>query len=338
MKMKFGKHLVGDRKTLIIAEAAVEHLGSLNVAKKMIDVGEKAGVDFVKFQLHIQSEEMLADKIHFWGGSLDEILDKNNLSLDDHKELIAYCSTKNVDYLCTPFSAAAVRLLDQLGVCGFKMGSGELTNFELLQAIVETGKPVIVSTGMSRIQEIEETVNFLKANSIEVALTHCTSIYPAPPETLNLKLMERFKEKFKVPVGHSDHSVGIHSSVAAVALGANIIERHFTLSKELKGPDWEVSLEPDMLIDLVRCIRETEMSLGDGIKTITKEEEVVRNWAHHSIVTIREIRAGEVFSRENLSVKRPGGGMPSKDLKNVIGKKASKNISIDVQLTDEDIE
>lgn len=338
MKMKFGNHLVGDRKTLIIAEAAVEHLGSLNVAKKMIDVGEKAGVDFVKFQLHIQSEEMLADKIHFWGGSLDEILDKNNLSLDDHKELIAYCSTKNVDYLCTPFSAAAVRLLDQLGVCGFKMGSGELTNFELLQAIVETGKPVIVSTGMSRIQEIEETVNFLKANSIEVALTHCTSIYPAPPETLNLKLMERFKEKFKVPVGHSDHSVGIHSSVAAVALGANIIERHFTLSKELKGPDWEVSLEPDMLIDLVRCIRETEMSLGDGIKTITKEEEEVRNWAHHSIVTIREIRAGEVFSRENLSVKRPGGGMPSKDLKNVIGKKASKNISIDVQLTDEDIE
>ena len=338
MKIQFGKHLIGGSKTIVIAEAAVEHLGSLNVAKKMVDVAQDAGVDFIKFQLHIPSEEMLQDKIHFWGGSLDEILDKNNLSLGDHKELIDYCANKEVDYLCTPFSAAAVRHLDNLGVCGFKMGSGELTNFELLQAIVETGKPVIVSTGMSQIHEIEETVAFLKSNNIDVALTHCTSIYPAPPETLNLRFMEKLRDNFRVPVGHSDHSVDIHSSIAAVALGASVIERHFTLSKELKGPDWEVSLEPKKLIELVRCIRDTELSLGDGIKTITEQEEEVRNWAHHSIVTIKEIRAGELFSRENLSVKRPGGGLPSKQLENIIGTKATRDIDVDVQLTKADIE
>jgi sialic acid synthase SpsE len=338
MKMNFGNYTIGDGHTLIIAEAAVEHLGSLNVAKKMVDLAEKAGVDFVKFQLHIPAEEMLSNKIHFWGGSLDEILDKNNLTLDDHKELIKYCKDKSVDYLCTPFSAAAVRLLDELGVCGFKMGSGELTNFELLQAIVDTGKPVIVSTGMSTVSEIEETVSFLQQNGINLALTHCTSIYPAPPSTLNLKFMNRLKEKFHVPVGHSDHSEGLHSSVAAVALGADIIERHFTLTKELRGPDWEVSLEPRALEQLVKQIRDTELFLGNGIKTITKEENTVRNWAHHSIVTICDIKVGECLTRDNLSVKRPGGGLPSKELENIIGKKARREILGNTQLTKADFE
>ena len=176
-----GKFTINENSnTVVIAEAAVEHLGNLNVAMRMADAAKDAGVDIIKYQMHIPSSEMLPDKIKFWGGSLDEILENYNLSIDDHENLIKYCKKIDIQYLCTPFCAHAVKVLDELGVVGFKTGSGELGNFELMKAISKTKKPVVVSTGMSTIKEIEATVNYLKSLKVQFMLTNCTSIYPAP--------------------------------------------------------------------------------------------------------------------------------------------------------------
>ena len=322
---------------IIIAEAAVEHLGNLHAAKRMADSALECGADVIKYQMHLPEHEMLKGRIKFWGGSLDEILENYNLSVEGHKELIQYCETIGIQYLCTPFCPEAVKILDDLGVVGFKTGSGELTNFPLMEEISKTGKPVIVSSGMSTEDEIEDTVNFLKQRDVDFAITHCTSIYPSPYSAINLRYIKTLQEKFKVHSGHSDHTPTMWTAIGAVSYGAKIIEKHFTLSKSLKGPDFEVSLEPNDFKTMVKAIRAVEAATGTGKKEILKDEKVVREWAHHSIVTIKNVEKGDVFSFENLSVKRPGDGLPSSMLPKILGKIAVKDVHVDKQLTLEDV-
>ena len=326
-----------DSNTVVIAEAAVEHLGNLNVAMRMADAAKAIGVDIIKYQMHIPESEMLPNKIKFWGGSLDEILENYNLSVSDHEHLIAYCKDIGIQYLCTPFCEEAVGVLNDLGVVGFKTGSGELGNLSMMQAIADTKKPVIISTGMSTYEEISQTVDFMKKLNAEFMLTNCTSIYPAPYSQLNLRLIKKLHSDFDVWVGHSDHTPDIWSSLGAVGMGAKVIEKHFTLNRFMKGPDAEVSLEPNEMKQMVNAIKIIDQAKGDGIKKIQPDEEEVRDWAHHSVVSIKDITEGEIINSKQVSVKRPGNGIPAAQLNKVIGSKATTNIKADTQLSWDDI-
>jgi sialic acid synthase SpsE len=327
-----------DSNTVVIAEAAVEHLGSLNVAIRMADAAKDLGVDIIKYQMHIPSSEMLPNKIKFWGGSLDSILENYNLTVADHEKLIAHCKNIGIQYLCTPFCAEAVRVLDELDVVGFKTGSGELGNFQLMKAIAGTGKPVIISTGMSTEQEVKATVDYMKSLKAEFMLTNCTSIYPAPYSSINLKLIEVMHDKYDVWVGHSDHTPDMWTAVGAVGMGAKLIEKHFTLDRYLQGPDAAVSLEPKEMKQMIEGIRIIDEAKGDGIKKVQKDEEQVRDWAHHSVVSLVDIEAGVTITANCVSVKRPGTGIPAAKLDEVIGSKTVSFIPKDSILNWVDIE
>jgi sialic acid synthase SpsE len=326
-----------DSNTVVIAEAAVEHLGSLNVAIRMADAAKALGVDIIKYQMHIPSSEMLANKINFWGGSLDQILENYNLTISDHEKLIAHCSNIGIQYLCTPFCAEAVRVLNELGVVGFKTGSGELGNLQLMKAIADTNKPVIISTGMSTEEEIKQTVDFMKSLNAEFMLTNCTSIYPAPYTSINLKLIEVLRSTFDVWVGHSDHTPDIWTAVGAVGMGAKLIEKHFTLDRFLQGPDAAVSLEPKEMKQMIDGIRIIDEAKGDGVKVVQKEEQQVRDWAHHSVVSLVDIQEGALITNNCVGVKRPGTGIPAAKLDTVIGSKSKAFISKDSILKWDDI-
>jgi sialic acid synthase SpsE len=330
--LKFGNITIGENFPVVtIAEAAVEHLGNLNVAMRMADKAKDIGADFIKFQMHLPEEEMILDVIKFWGGSLDEILEKYNLSVDDHRALIKYCREIGIQYLCTPFCPKAVDVLNELGVPGFKTGSGEMTNFPMMERIANTGKPVIVSTGMCNDEEVGETVNFLKARKVKFMITNCTSIYPAPYETINLNLIPEYKKKFNVLVGHSDHTPDIWTSLGAVALGAKVIEKHFTLNRAMRGPDYEVSIEPGDFKLMVDAIKKIESALG-ATKQLHEEEKTVRDWAHHSVVTLVDVPKNVALQAEMLSVKRPGRGIPAKHLDDLLNYKTNKALSKDTIL------
>lgn len=320
-------------RPLIIAECAVEHLGSLNVAKRMAYVAKKIGVDIVKYQLHLQNEEMLPNKIKFWGGSLDSILEKYNLSISDHYELHKYCNSIGIEYLCTPFSPKAVKILNKIGVKRFKTGSGEMMNLPLIDEIIKTKKPLIMSTGMSLLGDVDFAVNYFlkKSKKNLLTLTNCTSIYPCPNNKVNLDLINLYKNRYGIAVGHSDHTIDIYSSLGAVSLGAKIIEKHFTLNKELKGPDFEVSLEPHEMKQLVIGSKKIYQSLGN-IKKIHEKENITKNWAYHSIVSKKIIKKGDKLTKSNITVKRPGGGIPAKKFNDILGKFYSKDISHNKQL------
>ena len=312
-------------KVIFIAEAAVEHLGSLNVAKQMALTAKRSGADIIKFQMHIPESEMLKNKIKFWGGSLDQILDNYNLTINDHKELIKYCKKINIQYLCTPFCPEAVKVLNKLGVKGFKTGSGEMLNLPLIDQIIKTRKPLILSTGMSTLKEVEFIVGYLKKNKANFMIMNCTSIYPCPPKFVNLNLINLYKAKFNILVGHSDHTSDIWTSLGAVANGAQAIEKHFTLNRNLEGPDFEVSLEPQEFKMMVEGAEVIKLALGNT-KKIHQKEVAVRNWAHHSIVAKQNIKKFQKLTENNLTVKRPGGGIPAHEFYSVIGKKVNKRI------------
>jgi sialic acid synthase SpsE len=336
--LKFGEVTIGEGfPAVTIAEAAVEHLGSLNVAMRMAEKAKDIGANFIKFQMHLPADEMIPDVIKFWGGSLDEILENYNLSLDDHRALIKYCNEIGIQYLCTPFCPTAVDVLDELGVVGFKTGSGEMTNFPLMERIAKTGKPVIVSTGMCTYEEVEETVNFLKAKNVQFMITNCTSIYPAPYETINLNLIPEYKKNFNILVGHSDHTPDIWTSLGAVALGAKVIEKHFTLNRAMKGPDFEVSLEPEEFKLMVEAIKKIDAALG-AKKKLHGDEKNVRDWAHHSVVTLVDLPENSVLKSEVLSVKRPGRGIPAKHLGDILKYRTTKALPKDTILQWDDIE
>jgi N-acetylneuraminate synthase len=322
---------------VIIAEAACEHQGSLIAAKQLVDLAKESGAGIVKFQMHLPDQEMIPDSIHFWAGSMDEVLDKVNLKPEDHVELIKYCKQVGIQYLCTPFCAPAADALASFGVDAFKIGSGELTNIPMQRHVARLGKPMIVSTGMATLDEIAETVAALKEEKATFMLTHCVSAYPPRYEQINLGMIRRLKEMFGVMVGYSDHTAEIWSTVGAVVAGARVIEKHFTPDHALKGPDHHISLEPREFRVMVDAIRKLEVALG-AEKKVQPEEEPVRQWAHHSVVSVRDIVRGVRITPDMIGVKRPGWGVPAKHLPEFYGRTARKNIPANSLLKWEDVE
>lgn len=337
-EIRFGRILVGETSpVVIIAEAACEHQGDLDEAKRLVELAKQAGADIVKFQLHLPNEEMIPESIRFWAGSMDEVLARVNLPPEAHRVLVKYCKEVGIQYLCTPFCAKAADILDELGVEGFKIGSGEMTNIPMLRQIARKGKPMFVSTGMATLEEIRETVQALKEEGAEFVLMNCTSAYPPRYEEVNLGFIRRMKDLFDVLVGHSDHTSDIWAPLGAVVIGAKVIEKHLTPDRSLKGPDHFISLEPNEFRTMVEAIRKLEAALGSEKKVHASEEEV-RRWAHHSVVSLCEIPAGAVITPEMVGVKRPGWGIPAKHLEQFYGRVYKRYIPANSLLRWEDIE
>lgn len=332
---------LGMGKVLIIAEAGVNHNGSLELAKRLIDVAAEAGVDYVKFQT-FKSENLVskqAPKAEYQKrnvGNMDEtqfnMLKKLELSPEQHKELIGYCRKKEIHFFSTAFDLDSIAFLSELKLGLWKIPSGEITNYPYLKKIAQQGESVILSSGMSDLQDIANAIVVLEKHGIrrdQITVLHCNTEYPTPMQDVNLRAMQTIKEHFGVEVGYSDHTVGIEIPIAAVALGASVIEKHFTLDRTMEGPDHRASLEPRELKDMVKAIRNVEFALGSGDKKVTESELKNRIIARKSIVAVRDINVGEVFSENNITVKRPGGGISPMAWENVIGKIAKKNFHID---------
>lgn len=322
-KLEFGNR----KPTFIIAECGINHNGDLNTAKTMINEASKSGVDAVKFQTHLPDYEMLADTetANYVGESLYDLLKRVELTKSEHVILKEYALLKGVIFLSTPFCVEAVDMLEELDVIAYKVGSGELTNLPLLERIIKTKKPMIISTGMSTLEEIKESIDFIKMHNNQLAVLQCTSTYPCAYENVNLNVIKTLKNKFNVIAGLSDHSEGIYVSLAAVALGADIIEKHFTIDKNMLGPDQKASIEPYELMDLVKGIRAIELAMGSS-KKVLKEEIPVQKMARESVVSLKDIPNNSIIEPGMVGVKRPGTGIPAKLLSEVIGKKTIKEI------------
>ena len=339
LKVKIAGRRVGEGEPcFIIAEAGVNHNGDVNLAKKLIDVAKDASADAVKFQ-SFKAENVVtktAQKAKYQKqttGSSEsqyEMIKKLELSGADFKKLTAYAHKKSIMFLSTPFDKESVDLLDKLDVPAFKIASGEITNFPLIRHIAKKGKPVILSTGMSTLEEIKEAVQVIKSEGIkDIVLLQCVTAYPAKAEDVNLKAMETLRKSFKLPVGLSDHTTGIAVPIAAVALGAAIIEKHFTLDKNLPGPDHRASLRPRELEQMIKAIREVEKALGSGNKKPTEEEEEIKKIARRSIVARVDMPEGTIITEEMLAIKRPGTGIEPKYSDKVVGKVAKAMIKRD---------
>lgn len=317
-----------DEPCFIIAEACDNHLGDLVKAKEMALQAKLSGADAVKFQHHLPDEEMLREGVPMsanFNMPLYEFLKKYALTLDQHYQLLDYCNKIGIIYLCTPFSRKAAEELNKMGVSAFKIGSGELTDIPTLKVIASFGKPMILSTGMSEVHEIEETLQAVLPINEQIMLMNCTSEYPPKYSDINLGVIQQLHDKFKLIIGHSDHSPDIYTCFAAVALGAKLIEKHIILDRRQPGPDQSVSIEPYELYQLVQGIRRIEEALGNK-KSINDLERPIRAWAHRSVVSLREIPKGSVVTAESVWTKRPGTGIPAKSMDMVIGKIAKKDI------------
>jgi N,N'-diacetyllegionaminate synthase len=327
-------------RTLIIAEAGVNHNGNLKLAKQLVDVAAVAGADFVKFQTFNANRQVTrtAKKSDYQKQTTDgeesqhEMLLRLELTKAMHHELIAYCKTRNIGFLSTGFDIESVDLLVSLGQECFKIPSGEITNLPYLRHIGQLGKTVILSTGMSTLSDIEATIDVLEqAGTPRAKLTvlHCTTEYPTPMVEVNLRAMQSIYKALGVAVGYSDHTQGIEVAIAAVAMGATVIEKHFTLDRNLSGPDHQASLEPTELTAIVTAIRNIEVALGDGIKRLTPSEARNKLVVRKSLVASHPIKAGEVFTAENLTTKRPGTGISPMFWDNVLGKTAQRDFLAD---------
>jgi N,N'-diacetyllegionaminate synthase len=331
--------------TLIIAEAGVNHNGDILLAKQLIDVAAESGADLVKFQT-INADRMVtskASKAKYQLLATDisesqrDMLKKLELSESTHKELIAHCSLRKVGFFSTGFDIQSINFLMNLGQQLFKIPSGEITNLPLLRYIGIQGKQVILSTGMSDLEEIVSAVNILEesgTNRNKISVLHCNTAYPTPMSEVNLRAMISIQKKLNVSVGYSDHTLGIEIPIAAVALGATIIEKHFTLDRNLPGPDHKASLEPAELKEMILAIRNIEYALGDGIKRLMPSEIENREVARKSIVTSQIVEKGEVFSEDNLTTKRPGTGVSPMKWDKILGLKAQRDYVAD-ELIDE---
>ena len=323
----------------IIAEAGVNHNGDIQLAKKLCDVAKDAGVDAVKFQTWkteniVTQEAPLAayqeQNISSKGDSQFEMLKKLELSYDDFVELQNYCETIGVRFLSTPDDEESLEFLSGLNLDFIKIGSGEVNNIPYLRKIGAKKQPVILSTGMSFLGDIERAYNILlESGASSVKLLHCTSNYPCPMNEVNLNAMLTLKAAFKCEVGYSDHTLGIEVPIAAVALGATIIEKHFTLDKNMDGPDHKASLNPEELKEMVQSIRNIEIALGNGIKCPNNSETETSKVVWKSIVAAKIIEKGSVFTEENLTVKRTGEGIPASFWDMVVGKKANRTFITD---------
>ena len=323
------------KKVFIIAEAGVNHNGSLELAKKLVDKAVDAGADCVKFQTfkaeNIVSKDAkkAAYQVNNTGKNDSQLnmLKQLELSYDDFVELNNYCKKKGIMFLSTAFDCESIEFLATLDMKMFKIPSGEITNLPYLRKINLYKKEVILSTGMADLEEIQDALNVLK--DCKVTLLHCTTEYPCPYNNVNLKAMLVMKEKFNLEVGYSDHTQGIEIPIMAVSMGAKIIEKHFTLDKNMEGPDHKASLEPDELKKLVQAIRNVEVAFGDGIKKPQESERKNIEIARKSIVAKCDIKKGEIFSENNITVKRPGNGISPMKWDEIIGTYAKKDYKED---------
>ena len=324
--------------TIIIAEAGVNHNGNFENACKLVKAAKQAGADFVKFQTYI-SEKVISKfavkaeyqkKTTSSNESQLDMVKKLELSFDQFTQLDKLCKEVGIKFLSTPFDLDSLAFLETLNIPFWKIPSGEITNLPYLIAIAKTKRPIIMSTGMCEMQEIEDAIKVLKENgSTSIKLLHCNTEYPTPFEDVNLKAMEIMRKRFNVEVGYSDHTRGIEVSIAAVALGATVIEKHFTLDRNMEGPDHKASLEPSELAVMVSSIRNIEKAIGIGIKTASPSEKKNKAVARKSIVAKTNIKKGEPFVEENITVKRPGSGISPMKWFDVLGTKAVRDFKED---------
>ena len=337
-------------KTIIIAEAGVNHNGDIETAKRLIDVAVDAGVDYVKFQT-FKAERLVSPSAQKAKYQIDndiskddsqlKMLKKLELSDNDHKELISYCKSKNISFFSTAFDEEGISYLSSLNFDMFKIPSGELTNYPYLKAIAKTGLPVILSTGMANLDEIEKSINVLVSygtKKSEITVLHCNTEYPTPMIDVNLKAMLTIKEKLGVSIGYSDHTLGLEVPIAAVALGAKIIEKHFTLDRSLKGPDHKASLEPNELKEMVIAIRNIEMAIsGNGLKEASLSEKKNIYIARKSIHLSKDLTSGSIINEQDIISLRPGDGICTMNWENIIGKKVNKDLKKFTKLTLKDL-
>ena len=323
---------------LIIAEAGVNHNGRLDLALKMVDEAKRAGADIVKFQTAIPEKVIskYADKAEYQKKTTGneesqlEMCKRIHLKLSDYDVIKKYCEEVGIEFLSTPFDLESIDYLEKLGMKLWKIPSGEITNLPYLIKIAKTGKPVIMSTGMAELKEVEEAVNVLKEGGAgEITLLHCTTEYPAPFESVNLRAMNTLREKFGTKVGYSDHTVGFEVAVAAAVLGASVIEKHFTLNHNMEGPDHKASLEPEEVEVMVNNIRLIEKALGDGVKQPAEAEKKNIAIARKSIVAAKDIKKGEILTEDNITVKRPGSGISPMRWFEVLGTEAVRDFGED---------
>ncbi len=320
MTVSIENRLLGkDSSCFIIAEAGVNHNGSLEIAHQLIDVAAHAGADAIKFQTfnadHLVTAE--APKANYQIRNTDndesqyEMLKRLALSLNDHKELFDYCRQKGIVFLSTPFDEESADFLDELGVFAFKIPSGEITNYAFLKHVARKGKPLVISTGMTTLGEVEQAVETVESTGNEsFVLLHCVSNYPADLVDVNLRAMQTMQSAFGKPVGYSDHTLGIEVALAAVALGASVVEKHLTLDRSMSGPDHKASLEPDGLVAMIEGIRKVELALGDGRKRPAASEANTAAVARKSLVARFDLTAGTVLTSDMIAIKRPGTGLP----------------------------
>lgn len=334
-----GRKIGDGAPAYVIAEGCDNHMGDLDAAKEMCLRAKLAGADCIKFQHHLPDEEMLPDvpMTSNFDIPLYEFLKLHALTLDQHAELMAYCREIGIQYLCTPFSLKAALELDELGVDAFKIGSGEMDDIPTIRAIAELGKPMIVSTGMATMEEIRRTYDVLAESGVEFALMNCLSEYPPVYEDVNLGVLDKMAEAFPgAVIGHSDHTPDLYTCFAAVARGAKILEKHVILDKRTPGPDQSVSIDFADLHSLVDGTRKVEAALGSE-KRVHESEGGIREWAHRSVVSLEDIPAGTAITQEMVWGKRPGTGIPSWRMDEVVGRAAARDIPANSLVSWEDL-
>ncbi len=340
-EIKIGNSIIGPgHPTYIVAEIGANHNRDLKIAKTLIDKAAEAGVDAVKFQTY--KAENLYSK-HAPKFSKDDInpfdlIKANELPREWHRELFAYAASKKVHFLSSPFDYDAVDDLDVVGVPAFKVASFELIDLELLKHIAQKKKTILLSVGLATLGEIEEALHAIRSQgNNDIILLHCASLYPAPVEIVNINAIQTLSKAFQIPIGFSDHTLGIHIAIAAVAMGACVIEKHFTLDRTMKGPDHSFAIEPDELKQLVKNIRDVEKAMGSGVKVRSKAEQEMYEKGRRSIIAAQDIKQGTKIKRDWLIVKRPGYGIKPKYIETILGRTAKRDIKKDEWITWDDI-
>ncbi len=343
-----GRCIGKESNVFLVAEVGVNHNGDIKIAEKLIDLAAEAKVDAIKFQTFITENLLLSTtpKAEYQKSStikdenFYESVKKYELNKEDFKHLKDYCSQKGLIFLSTPFDEISVEWLEDLNVSAYKVGSGDMNNFPLLELICSKHKPILLSTGMANLEEVKESVKFIKERKIDdLVIFQCTTNYPSRYEDINLNVIDTYREEFPdILIGFSDHSQGIEASLGAVVKGARVIEKHFTLDKNMEGPDHLASLSPEELILWVQGIRNLEKALGSAVKNPTKEELEIAKIARKSVVTINDIQKGNIIELKDLAIKRTETGIEPKNIDHVIGKKAKNHISKDSIIKFEDLE
>lgn len=339
--IEIGGRKIGDgQPCFVIGEAGLNHNGDLEIAKKLIDSAADAGCDCVKFQR--RTVEVLAtrdildakdDRFPSLGATYREIRERHEFSAGQFQELVNHAKARGIMILCTPFDGAAVEFLEQFDLPGYKIASHSVTNLPLLERLAETGKPMIMSTGMCTLEELDQALGIFAKAGTPVAILHCVSAYPTPPEAQNMAMIGKLRERYAVPVGYSGHEIGFQPTLLSIALRASIVERHITLDTGMEGFDHKLSLSPKMLAEMVENIRLTETMMGTGEKRVSETEQITRNKYHVSVVSARAISAGEALTPEMVTFKNPGTGIPPSRLSELVGKVAARDIGEDTMIS-----